>query len=105
MPAISGPDDLGRHLDEDLGRYPPAERERIYAMLVALAWGLGNGVPRRLWPVIATAIGGTGRSDADVALTVASAPWYLVEGAEDGQTVYRLYHEELGRHFREATRE
>ncbi|MFV0258294.1 MAG: hypothetical protein ACK5PP_07590 [Acidimicrobiales bacterium] len=59
-------------------------------------------MPRfRIWPTMAEAI--TGRAyDDDVALTLREAAWYLVEASDGQQAVYRLFHEELNRYFREV---
>jgi len=74
------------------------------AMLAALAWSEGSGLPLRdeLWPKVATAI-----SEAPAPLTREHVLWLLLEGGrfivEDGdgeQAVYRLYHQSLNEHFR-----
>jgi len=74
------------------------------ALLAALAWSEGSGLPLRdeLWPKVATAI-----SEATAPLTQEHVLWLLREGGrfivEDGdgeQAVYRLYHQSLNEHFR-----
>jgi hypothetical protein len=48
---------------------------------------------------------GPGRTygDDDVRAVLATAGWYVKESGEDGQTVYRLYHQTFADHFRAQT--
>jgi hypothetical protein len=100
-----GADILDEVVTTDLARIEESDRGRVRAMLEALAWSQGAGLPRyKIWPAVATAITGSPHTEADAALTLKQAAWYLTESSEDGQTVYRLYHEELVRYFRELSK-
>ena len=79
----------------------PAAGGETYALLRALAFALGRGLPRadRVWATVAEALGGV-RADAtaiDAALQQA-APYIALDG-EDGQSTYRLSHQTFAEHF------
>lgn len=103
------PESVGAAFDDDLragpvrvladGRaLPSAARD----LLTALAWGAGRGLPAGgVWEEVAGALGGR-----DVPYTASDVDWvlsaygrYVVEDAEDGQAVYRLYHREFVSHL------
>lgn len=105
LPGGEEADLLGAVVAEDLERIPADLRNRVHGMLMALAWAQGEGLPRyRVWPAVASAITSEPHSDQDATAALQHAGWYLVESEEAGQAVYRLYHEELERHFREVTK-
>ena len=104
LPDLANAEGFAGLMGADLARYGPDEG-RIRALLAGLAWGEGSGLPRyRVWPAVARAVSGRAVDDEDVRAALDLAGWYVVESAEDGQTVYRLYHEELVRFFRQETR-
>jgi hypothetical protein len=77
------------------------EEQRVDALLVALAWAEGKGLTRRVWPLLATALGQErSYDDDDVAWVLGHAGWYIIEAGEDGQAVYRLGHQALADHYR-----
>jgi hypothetical protein len=97
-------DVLDEVVTADLERIGEPDRARVRAMLEALAWSQGAGLPRyKIWPAVATAITSSPYTESDAALTLDRAAWYLMESSEDGQAVYRLYHVELVRYFRELS--
>ncbi len=105
LPDVSSTEGFADEVERDLARIPDRVRPRVRTMLMALAWAEGAGFPRYpIWTAAAEAITGGTYADRDVRDTLRHAAWYLVESSEADETVYRLYHEELIRYFREATR-
>ncbi|MEU9592568.1 caspase family protein [Streptomyces sp. NPDC048193] len=103
LPADVGDAGLHRVFAEDLTRFddPTLVRE----VLTPLAFARGKGLPRRqIWPELAGALAAdrSGRpySAADVSRVIREAGWYLIEGTEDGQAVFRLYHQSIGDYLR-----
>lgn len=86
-------DELAR-LDE-----PPEVPGGIAGILRALAWAEGRGLPLRddVWRRVATAASATGVAyeAGHVERALHAARHYIIESAEDGQAVYRLFHQEL----------
>ena len=104
IPSVAGDADFATNVEADLARIEdPDERRATRELLMAVAFAEGAGVPRyRVWPTMATAITGRTYSDDDVQTTLGAAAWYLVESTDGMQTVYRLFHEELIRYFRQV---
>ncbi|WP_030238473.1 caspase family protein [Streptomyces sp. NRRL S-455] len=107
LPGHVGDAGLNRVFAEDLERFddPTLVRE----ILTPLAYARGKGLPRRqIWPELAGALaaGRSGRaySAADVSRVIREAGWYLIEGTEDGQAVFRLYHQAIGDYLRGEVR-
>ncbi len=102
LPQLAGSDAFAAVVTRDLDRLDGRSRD----LLMAVAFAEGSGLPRpRVWPAVASAITGRSYDDDDVARTLDQAAWYLIEASDGGQAVYRLYHEELARHFRQAAAE
>jgi WD40 repeat protein len=78
------------------------ERQRVDDLLAALAWGEGNGLTRRVWPLVANAVVTRQRTynDDAVAWVLGHAGWHIIEAGEDGQAVYRLAHQALADYYR-----
>ena len=94
---------MDRAFAEDLGRFD--DPVLIEEVLMPLAYAHGKGLPRRqIWPELATALacGRSGRTynAADVSRVIREAGWYLTEGTEEGQAVFRLYHQSMNDYFR-----
>ncbi len=109
LPDFGRDEALGALIDQDLAaRFTGGDLDRVRDLLRALAWAEGLGLPRyTIWPELAEALspGATPRyGDPDVTWVLHEAGWYLTEAGEDGQTVYRLFHQALADHFREETR-
>lgn len=95
----------------DLARYGKDER-RIRALLAPLAFAEGAGLPSRdVWLAMAEALqprsfpgevseGAVTLGAADLSWVVSNAGSYLIESGEDGQTVYRLYHQAFADYLR-----
>jgi hypothetical protein len=90
----------GVSLVRDGARVPGAARDLLHA----LAWNLGRGMPRVVWEAAATAL-----SLDKVEYRAADLDWvlehygcYVVEDEQDGEAIYRLYHQELVEHLTES---
>jgi WD40 repeat protein len=97
---------LGRLVEDDLAVRFPDDLERVRDLLRAAAWAEGLGLPRyTIWPSFADELSPTGTrySDPDVTWLLNEAGWYLIESSEDGQSVYRLFHQALADYFRADT--
>lgn len=87
--------------EEDLKNYG-RDRERVHGLLAPLAWAEGAGLPRRdVWLTIANALARPGLTftETDIAWVLEHAGAHIVESGEDGQTVYRLYHQAFNDYF------
>ncbi len=82
------------------------------AMLAALAWAQGEGVPLRdgLWAAMAAALAcaqaatqgpASGFDDAQLLWLLREAGRYIQEAGDGEQAVYRLFHKSLAEHFLE----
>ncbi|MGH3900284.1 MAG: hypothetical protein ACRDTA_18975 [Pseudonocardiaceae bacterium] len=87
----------GVSLVRDGAKIPGAARDLLHA----LAWSLARGMPRVVWEAAATAL-----SPDDVEYRAADLDWvlehygcYVVEDEQDGEAIYRLYHQELAEHL------
>ncbi|MEU8017700.1 WD40 repeat domain-containing protein [Micromonospora parva] len=89
---------------EDLARFGDHER-KVRDLLTPLAWAEGAGLPRRdVWLTLANAVTDGGRyTEADLHWLMANAGAHLVESSEDGQAVYRLYHQSYNDYLRLGT--
>lgn len=85
----------------DLNRYGLEER-RVRDLLMPLAWAEGLGLPRRqIWLSLVNALSADREySEADLVWLLENAGSYLVTAGEDGQTVFRLYHQSFNDFFR-----
>ncbi|MER7187312.1 caspase family protein, partial [Streptomyces hyaluromycini] len=98
LPRLPG-EAMERDLVQRLG--PLARRAR--ELLLPLAYAQGGGLPwAGVWPRIATALTGRDYGDEDVVWLRHAAGSYVVEGVEEGGSVYRVYHRALIEHLREG---
>ncbi|MFJ7627289.1 tetratricopeptide repeat protein [Streptomyces sp. NPDC097595] len=103
------PESIGAAFEDDLRAGPVrvlADGTELPAaardLLTALAWTAGRGMPAGgVWEEIAGALGGraTPYDESDVDWVLSAYGRYIVECAEDGQAVYRLYHREFVSHL------
>ncbi|MFI9803334.1 hypothetical protein ACIHEJ_02990 [Streptomyces sp. NPDC052301] len=96
--------DVAEVFAADLVRYG-ALRQKVTDLLAPLAWALGHGLPKRtIWATAATALTGGARAytEDDVAWVLDNAGAHLIEAGEEGQSVYRLYHQAYADHLRQA---
>jgi hypothetical protein len=107
LSGLGRADALGTLVAADLAaRFSERDLTRVRDLLRALAWAEGLGLPRyTIWPELAEALSPTGAryGDPDIAWALNEAGWYLTEAGEDGQTVYRLFHQSLTDYFRAGT--
>jgi tetratricopeptide (TPR) repeat protein len=74
-----------------------------HALLTALTWGHGGGLPDDVWAVVATALsGGVPYEREDVHWLLGVAGQYVVPARDGDTVVFRLAHPELVDHFRPA---
>ncbi|MFI6504152.1 WD40 repeat domain-containing protein [Nonomuraea typhae] len=96
--------DLAEAFTDDLARYGPDSR-RVHDVLAPLAWAEGAGLPRRqVWLALASALAQVRYAESDLAWVLEHAGAHIVESGEDGQTVYRLYHQSYNDFFQRARR-
>lgn len=101
------PTDVGSAFDADLTR-TGSQEEKVRALLCALAWAQGPGLPwENIWVPVAQALavnsGVTNRTlgDSDVRELLEDAGSYVVEDLGPGQTsAFRPFHELLAAHLR-----
>lgn len=88
---------VGETLVRDGAEIPDAAHD----LLRALAWNLGRGMPRAVWQAAATALSpdGVEYRGADLDWVLEHYGCYVVEDDQDGETIYRLYHQELVEHL------
>ncbi|MEV5613372.1 caspase family protein [Streptomyces sp. NPDC052225] len=97
LPRLPG-EAMERDLDQRLG--PLADRARD--LLRPLAYAQGAGLPwAGVWPRVASALAGRAYGDEDIVWLRQAAGSYVVEGVEDGGSVYRIYHRALIEYLRE----
>ncbi|WP_406434051.1 caspase family protein [Streptomyces sp. NBC_00631] len=98
LPRLPG-EAMERDLVQRLG--PLARRAR--ELLLPLAYAQGAGLPwAGVWARIATALTGREYGDEDIVWLRHAAGSYVVEGVEEGGSVYRVYHRALIEHLREG---
>jgi len=101
---------VGGALDRDLSVGVTLVRDGVGVpgaardLLGALAWNLGRGLPRVVWQAAATALssGGVRYRATDVDWVLEHYGCYVVEDVQDGEVIYRLYHQELVEYFLES---
>jgi hypothetical protein len=80
-----------------------ADARRARDLLTPLAFALGAGLPwEDLWAALASELAATAYTDEDLVWLRRNAGSYIVEAAEGGGSVYRLYHEALAEHLRDG---
>ncbi|MFN8647680.1 MAG: ATP-binding protein [Gemmatimonadales bacterium] len=94
------PAEVGEAFGFDLQRFTPAEQLEAVAVLGALAFAQGRGLPLALWPAFAEAIGGVAFDEHDLERWLERAGYYVTRDVGQGVAVFRLYHEEFGRFLR-----
>ncbi|MFF7336882.1 tetratricopeptide repeat protein [Streptomyces sp. NPDC008163] len=103
------PDSIDAAFENELRAVPARVRDdgtvlpsAAWDLLTALAWTVGQGMPAGgVWEAVAGALGGGVEYDeSDVDWALSAFGRYIVEDAEEGQAVYRLYHREFVAHLR-----
>ncbi|WP_374215640.1 hypothetical protein [Streptomyces drozdowiczii] len=102
------PDSIDAAFENELRAAPVRVRDdgtelpsAAWDLLAALAWTVGQGMPAGgVWEAVAGALGGGVEYDeTDVDWALSAFGRYIVEDAEEGQAVYRLYHREFVAHL------
>ncbi|WP_237694753.1 ATP-binding protein, partial [Streptomyces sp. SID2563] len=102
------PDSIDAAFENELRAVPARVRgdgtvlpSAAWDLLSALAWTVGQGMPAGgVWEAVAGALGGDVEYDeTDVDWALSAFGRYIVEDAEEGQAVYRLYHREFVAHL------
>lgn len=88
---------MARDLDTRLGD----DAVRARDLLRPLAYAEGQGLPwEDVWAPLASGIAGRTYTNDDLLWLKRNAGSYVVEAAEDGRSVYRLYHMALAEHLK-----
>lgn len=97
------PSEIGEAFEDYLTRFG-VDESRVRSLLTPLAFAEGQGLPRTLWPQLASGLASTpfGENDVDWLLDKAGA--YIAEVTDHGRSVYRLYHQALAEHLRRTCR-
>jgi hypothetical protein len=94
------PSDVGGAFEAYMQRLPASRHASTTALLTALAFGEGNGLPRRIWVLVAARLSGMPLVQADVDLLLQEDGSYLAQGQVEGARYFRLYHQELTDHLK-----
>lgn len=94
------PSDVGGAFETYLQRLPSARHRVTMALLTALAFGEGDGLPRRIWVRVAARLSGMALAEADLDTLLEEDGSYLARARVDGTWYFRLYHQELTDHIK-----
>ena len=98
LPRIAA-DAMRLDLDQRLGDQATKARD----LLMPLAYALGSGLPwEDVWAPLASTLAERDYTMSDLEWLIREAGFYVVETLEGNRSVYRLYHEALAEHLREA---
>jgi WD40 repeat protein len=90
---------------DELKRFGPDEG-RFTDLLVPLAYARRRGLPHKnIWATVASRISGRQYSNVDIRELKERAGFYLVQDAEDGDAVFRLFHQSFADYLRWLTRD
>ncbi|WP_446039606.1 caspase family protein [Streptomyces sp. SID1121] len=94
------PSDVGGAFETYLQRVPAGRHTATMALLTALAFGEGDGLPRRIWVRVAARLSGIALAEADVDTLLEEDGSYLARARVNGTWYFRLYHQELTDHIK-----
>jgi WD40 repeat protein len=90
----------------DLDRFDRETRNRFIDLLVPLAYARRRGMPQKnLWARVASRIADRPYVNADIRDLKDRAGFYLVQDTENGETVYRLFHQSFADYLKNLTRD
>jgi WD40 repeat protein len=88
----------------DLDRFDPETRRRFIDLLVPLAYARRRGLPQKhIWATVASRIANKRHTNADIRELKERAGFYLIQDTEDGETVYRLFHQSFADYLKNLT--
>lgn len=91
---------------EEFARFDPAFRTLVLELLTPLAYSMGRGLPQKnVWHLLASQISGRIYTNSEIRTIKERVGYYLVEDAENGETVYRLFHNKLAEYLKEITKD
>lgn len=100
------PKDLYQAFEIDLERFEPAARRRIVNLLIPLAYARGKGLPQKnIWATAASEISGTSYGNPDIRDVKALAGYYILQDTDEGQVVFRLFHQAFADYLKQLTRD
>ncbi|MFD8237033.1 caspase family protein [Streptomyces sp. NPDC059696] len=94
------PSDVGGAFEAYFRRLSPERHDATMALLTTIAFGEGNGLPRRVWLRVAAQLSGVALGEADIDALLQEDGSYLAQARIDGTWYFRLYHQELTDHMR-----
>ncbi|MFF4948519.1 caspase family protein [Streptomyces chattanoogensis] len=94
------PSDVGGAFEAYLQRLSPERYNPTMALLTTLAFGEGNGLPRKIWVQVAARLSGIMLAEAHIDVLLEEDGSYLSHAAVDGTRYFRLYHQELTDHMK-----
>ncbi|MFF7634624.1 caspase family protein [Kitasatospora sp. NPDC008050] len=97
------PTDVDAAFEAYLQRLPRERHTATMALLTALAFGEGHGLPRKLWAQVAARLSGTALTQAHIDVLLDEDGSYLASAEVAGVKYFRLYHQELTDHLKERT--
>ncbi|MDG9717229.1 caspase family protein [Streptomyces sp. DH24] len=95
------PSDVGGAFEAYLQRLSSGRHATTTALLTALAFGEGDGLPRKVWVRVAARLSGTALAEADIDVLLEEDGSYLAHACVDGTRYFRPYHQELTDHLKE----
>jgi hypothetical protein len=97
------PRDLKEVFDQDLTRFPEADRRKVKDLLMPLSYARARGLPHKnIWAAAASRMAGDTYDGADVGWLIENAGYFLIQDVAHGETVYRLYHESFAEYLRQG---
>ncbi|MFG2172420.1 caspase family protein [Streptomyces niveus] len=98
------PSDVSGALDAYLERLPRGRKPTALALLTALAFGEGHGLPRAgVWAQVASRLSGGALTETHIDELLDEDGSYLTVVEQDGRKYFRLYHQELTAHLQTRT--
>lgn len=99
------PKDVTEAFRAEMQRMPQAGAGLDLYLMAALAFAGGKGLPQKnVWMNIASVIGKREFSNTDIQKFKDRAAHLIIQETEDGETVYRLFHEAFAAYIRDETK-
>ncbi len=99
------PDGIEAMFGADLDRFDPETRHFVN-LLVPLAYARRRGLPQKqIWAAVASRVANRRYINPDIRELKERAGFYLIQDTEDGETVYRLFHQSFADYLKNLTRD